>query len=108
MQAKLTKLQDQGLRVVAISRDDPQTLSKFARKHSITYPLLSDPESKTIEAYGLSHSEPTNARVDGIARPGILLIDQEGHIRATLFKSGYKDRHTVEDILQAAKGLDSE
>jgi len=25
-----------------------------------------------------------------------------------LFKSGYKDRHTVEDILQAAKGLDSE
>jgi len=24
-----------------------------------------------------------------------------------LFKSGYKDRHTVEDILQAAKGLDS-
>ena len=92
---------------VAISRDDPQTLSKFARKHSITYPLLSDPESQTIEAYGLRHSEPTNARVDGIARPGILLIDQEGHIRATLFKSGYKDRHTVEDILQAAKGLDS-
>lgn len=95
------------MRVVAISRDDPQTLSKFARKHSLTYPLLSDPESQTIEAYGLRHSEPTNARVDGIARPGILLIDQEGHIRATLFKSGYKDRHTVEDILQAAKGLDS-
>lgn len=38
--------------VVGISKDSVRSHKKFAEKHGLTFTLLSDPEHKTIEAYG--------------------------------------------------------
>jgi len=38
--------------VVGISPDKPAKLAKFREVHSLTFPLLSDPDKKVLEAYG--------------------------------------------------------
>jgi peroxiredoxin Q/BCP len=41
-----------GADVVGISKDTPVSHDKFKAKHTLNFTLLSDPEGKTIEAYG--------------------------------------------------------
>ncbi|MHB9152067.1 MAG: peroxiredoxin [Spirochaetales bacterium] len=41
-----------GIRVVGISPDSPADHAKFRKKYSLPFILLSDPERKTLEAYG--------------------------------------------------------
>jgi peroxiredoxin len=73
-------------------------LTKFANKKQITFPLLSDPESKTIVAYGLLNKEAKGKTV-GIPYPGTFLIDKDGAIRAKLFLDGYRERHSINELL---------
>lgn len=41
-----------GAEVVGVSQDDASNHEKFKAKYSLNFTLLSDPERKTIEAYG--------------------------------------------------------
>ena len=95
-------LEDAGVVVVAVSYDPVKVLSGFASRHEIAYPLLSDPDSKVIEAYGVLNKE-AKGRSKGIPYPGTFLIDKDGVIRAKLFLEGYAERHSTEDLLKAAK-----
>lgn len=38
--------------VLGVSRDDAASHEKFATKHSLTFPLLSDPDHAVMDAYG--------------------------------------------------------
>jgi peroxiredoxin len=80
-------------------------LAKFADKHKITFPLLSDPDSKTISAYGLLNKEAKGSKVEGIAYPGTMLLDKDGAIRAKLFVEGFKERHSTDELIKAAKSI---
>ena len=53
MQKDLKALDRRGVVVVGISYDSVEVLATFAEKQKITFPLLSDPDHKTIAAYGL-------------------------------------------------------
>ena len=79
-------------------------LAKFADKRKITFPLLSDPGSKTIRAYGLLNKE-AKGRTEGIPYPGTVLIDKEGVIRGKLFLEGYRDRHSTAELIKAARAI---
>ena len=76
------------------------SLKEFAEQRGITYPLLSDEGSHTIDAYGIR-----DAQGEGIPHPGTILIDSAGFIRAKLFQEGFAARHSVEALIAAAKGL---
>ena len=89
--------------MIGISYDSEETLMKFARKSSITYPLLSDPGSKTIKAYDLLNKEAVGSRIDGVPYPGTIVIDTKGIIRSKLFLEGYRDRHGIEALIKAIK-----
>ena len=95
---------------MGVSYDSVEVLKGFADKQKITFPLLSDPESKTIIAYALKNKETVGKKfgkvdLDGVPYPGTLLVDAKGIIRAKLFVDGYKDRHSVEELVKAAEGL---
>ena len=76
-------------------------LKKFSDGAKITFPLLSDPESKTIDAYHI-RNEAAKGRAEGVPNPGTFVVDREGVIRAKLFLEGYRDRHTTEALVEAA------
>jgi len=48
----LRLLQDAGFAVVGISPDPPAKLRKFRDAEGLTFPLLSDPEHRVLEAFG--------------------------------------------------------
>jgi peroxiredoxin Q/BCP len=50
--ASLPALESAGYAVLGISPDAPAKLVKFREKEGITFPLLSDPDRKVLEAYG--------------------------------------------------------
>ena len=89
---------------MGISYDSLDVLKGARAKHKITFPLLSDEGSKTIDAYGILNKE-AEGRAKGIPYPMTFLVDRQGVIRAKLFHEGYAKRHSSQDLLQAAKDI---
>lgn len=67
-----------GAQVVGISKDDTDSHRKFKAKHQLNFTLLSDPEGKTIEAYGAWGKKMFGR--EGILRK-TFIIDPAGIIR---------------------------
>ena len=104
MQRDLKSLEEAGLQIVGISYDDPAILKKFSDQSKITFPLLSDPQSHTIDAYHI-RNDAAKGKVSGVPLPGTFLLDGQGVIRGKLFLDGYRDRHTTDALLQAASSI---
>lgn len=102
LQTSLKEIEATGGQVVAISYDSTAILKRFAEKSAVTYPLLSDAGSKTIDAYGIRNKEVPE-RVSGIPYPGTFVIGTNGVIRAKLFLEGYQERHTVKALVEGLK-----
>ena len=98
MQSAIPRFEKQGLKLAVISYDSEEILKYFADRHKIEYPMLADPESKTIEAYGVLNREATGMQ-KGFARPGYFLIDGNGVIREKFFEAKYRERLTGNSIL---------
>lgn len=47
-----TDLKDLNAEIIGVSADEAKSHQKFAAKYHLNFTLLSDPEKKTIEAYG--------------------------------------------------------
>lgn len=92
--------------MAAISYDSLPILERFAKRKEISFLLLSDPGSKTIDAYGIRNREATGSRLAGIPYPGTFLVDSKGIIRAKLFYDSYKKRHDSAELIEAAKKFD--
>lgn len=106
LQQDLKEIEASGVQVVAISYDSVGVLKRFAEQGKISYRLLSDPGSKTIDAYGIRNttSKP-GSRYDGIPYPGTYLVDQKGVVRAKFFVDGYRDRIENADVIKAAREI---
>ncbi len=104
LQADLKKVEMSGVRVVGVSYDAPATSAAAAAKLGLTFPLLSDPGSKVIDAYGLRNAE-AKGKAAGVAHPVVFIVDGKGVIRAKLGRDGYKERPESAEIIAAAKGL---
>ena len=105
MQKDLESLHEKKIQLVAVSYDAVEVLMNFAKKQEIGFALLSDPESKTIEAYGIRNKSAKDSQIDGVPYPGTFLVGPDGIIRAKLFYEGYKKRHQAADMLKAAEKL---
>lgn len=104
LQADLDKIKASGIQLVGISYDPVPALKKFADDHKITFPLLSDPGSKTIDAYHI-RNEAAKGKAEGVPNPGTFIVDKSGVIRAKLFLEGFRTRHTTDELTRAARAL---
>jgi peroxiredoxin Q/BCP len=104
LQGEAKKFAEKNVTVVAISYDPVDDLKEFADKQKVTLPLLSDPDSAAIKAYGLLN-KAAKGKQAGIPHPGTVILDAKGVIRAKLFHEGVIKRHTADDILKAVEGI---
>src|ERR1700726_1361221 len=81
-----------------MSYDSEEILRYFADRYKIEYPLLADPDSKTIKAYGVLNAEAPGMQ-KGFARPGYFFIDTNGVIREKFFAAKYRERLTGNSVL---------
>ena len=73
-------------------------MKSFADRRKIEFPLLADPESKTLRAYEVLNSEATG-QYKGMARPGYFYIDTNGVIKEKFFEAKYRQRFSGNNII---------
>ncbi len=106
MQPDYEAIQAAGAELLAISVDNPaqakESIEKVKRQDNveIEFPLLGDPELKTIDAYNAR--DPLNPR---IARPTTYIIDENGVIRWKFLDVRVGNRLKGDRIVAELKGL---
>lgn len=117
-------LRAQGFGLAAVSYDSQETLAAFSTQNGITFPVLSDVGSATIERFGILNTvaleylendsdDPEfiayvrqfatvggrQERVRGIPFPGTFMVDREGRVTSRYFEDYYRERSTVSNIM---------
>lgn len=99
MRDALADLQSLGVAVVGISPDKPFQQKKFDEKHLLGFPLLSDPEHRIAEAFGVWGEKKMYGKTYmGIVRSSFLM-DAEGKLIACWYKISPKN--TVPRLMDA-------
>jgi peroxiredoxin Q/BCP len=94
-------LKNAGLEVIGVSPDEVAKHKKFENKHDLPFTLISDPELKIIEKYGVwGEKSMYGKKYMGLIRT-TFLINEKGMIHAIISKPKAKE-HTAE-ILEAWK-----
>ena len=110
-------IKNKGARLMAITPEKPEFISKTIEKTKASYPLLYDKEMKIMKAYAVAFevdektvSRYKNANIDLATANGqkdkiylpitaVYIINKEGTINYRYFDSDYKKRASVKDIL---------
>ncbi len=106
MRDAFAKFEANGIKLYAISYDDPQALKEFAEAQQIPYTLLADVNSTVIRQYGILNTQISedDAFIYGIPYPGIFVCDERGVVTSKFFHDSYKKRESPEALIDAALG----
>ena len=106
LQDALTAFQAAGIKLYAISYDEPDALAAFAKAHGIEYPLLSDADSALITRYGILNTliEAGEVPFYGIPFPGTYVVDESGVVVEKFFPRHLANRESAETVLDSALG----
>ena len=89
--------------VVGVSKDSEASHRKFAEKYGLPFILLSDPELKAIQAYGVWQEKKNYGKVSmGVVR-STFIIDEKGLIEKVMPK--VKPDTNAAEILAYLKGV---
>ena len=97
---------DAGVRLYALSYDEPDALADYAGAHDVTFTMLSDPDSGVIRTFGILNTliPPDDHPWYGIPFPGAYAIDPDGIIVAKFFEHNFAVRPGPEQMLATALG----
>jgi len=88
--------------VLGASADPAKALAKFRAKQKLNFPLLSDPDHKMIESYGMWQMKKFMGRsYQGIVR-STFLIDDQGKI-AQIWENVRVKNHAAEVLAAASQ-----
>jgi peroxiredoxin len=95
------------VRFYAISKDRPEESLDLARKIAadkrgpVGYALLSDPQSLAIDRYGLRDPAYAMEKINGVPRPAVFVLDQQGRVRWAKVETDYRERSSNEEVAAA-------
>jgi peroxiredoxin len=106
LQLRASDFQAAGAKLVAVSVDPVEQNRGVVERLGLSFPVLSDPELRAIDAFGLRHvggypmAEPP--ATGDIARPAVYVIDA-GAIRWRDLTDSYRIRVDPDDVLAALR-----
>lgn len=121
LEDSLQLIKEKGARLIAVTPEKPEFISKTIEKTKASYPLLYDKEMKIMKAYAVAFevddrtvSRYKNADIDLAAAngqkdkvylpiPAVYIISKEGTILYRYFNEDYKKRPTVQEIIDNLK-----
>ena len=68
---------------------------------TLNFPILSDPDHKVIDAYGLHDPAYDGGKFAGIPHPAVYLIGKTGRVAWVKVEQNYRERPTNADIRAA-------
>lgn len=76
----MSRFEALGVRVVGVSKDSLKSHARFREKHGFTFPLLSDPEHRMLEAYDAWGEKKMYGKVVQGAIRSTVVIDADGRV----------------------------
>jgi peroxiredoxin len=98
----LPKIQATGGQVVVVCYDPPEKVKRFTKRRKINVPVLSDTDSKTIDAYAMRALKGNGNQI-GSAQHGTFVIDQSGTIRSKPYLTSFEGDGALEVLVSALK-----
>jgi peroxiredoxin len=89
--------------IAGVVVDSVETNAQLVRDAELDYQILSDPDFRLIDAYGLRHREAHDGH--DIALSASVLVDGKGIVRWTYVTSNVRFRPTASDVLAAVDRL---
>lgn len=101
LQRYLEEFRKQGLGVFSISYDSVAILADFAERKNITFPLLADPQSEVIRAFGILRKNwvPKDPSWYGAALAVTFIVDRNGIVRSKYFAEDPLERYSTPTVL---------
>ncbi len=124
LQDRVEELREQGIGVAAISYDSEEVLADFSARRGITFPLLSDDDSRVITEFGILNTVATEGRgpnaddpdvvadvakyvsvfgasqlIVGTPFPGTFMLDRNGRVTSRFFEEFYRERNTTANVM---------
>ena len=102
---------DEAAKLYAVSVDSPRESREFAEKIAsdgrgeVALALLSDPDSRTVDAYGLRDPAYAGQEKEGIPHPAVYVLDKTGRVAWARVESDYRKRPTNAEIRAALDSL---
>jgi hypothetical protein len=88
-------LEQNGVRIAAVSYDAQEILAAFAQRHAIGFPLLSDRGSEIIRRFGIfNFNMAPDLRAYGVPHPVEYLVARDGAVVNKYFVPNYQHRVT--------------
>ena len=106
LQRDAERLNAAGIEIVGVSYDSVQILKKFSTEKKITYKLLSDSNSKVIDAFQIRNKSVRRANQRGIPHPCTYLVSQDSKVAAFL-PGTVRTRHSTDELIAEAKKLNA-
>lgn len=71
------------------------------KRGAVGFAMLSDPQSLTIDRYGLRDPAYAKEKINGVPRPSVFVLDPQGGVRWEKVESDYRERPTNEEVATA-------
>ena len=98
----LEKIRAAGGQVAMVCYDAPEKVKRFAERRKINIPILSDSDSKTIEAYGMRAQTGAGEQI-GSSQHGTFVIDGSGIVRSKPYLTSFEGDAAIEALASALK-----
>ena len=103
--------QEEQVRFYAVSVDSPAESKHFAEqiaadgKGEVSFPILSDPSHRVIDAYGVRDSAYNGQKFEGIPHATVYIIGKDGRVAWSKVETDYKQRPTNEEVASTLRNL---
>lgn len=97
--AIVPEIKERGYDVYGVSYDSPDAQDRFAMNQMLEYQMLSDTNSKVIDAFGVRDPQYTEGRAVGVPYAAVFIIGEDGTIKGKSVSGDYKKRPTNEQLL---------
>jgi peroxiredoxin len=99
-------LEENGVRIAAVSYDPQDKLKAFAEKYRVGFTLLSDPDSAVIRRFGIFNANiAPGLRAHGVPHPVEYLVSPDGQVIRKYFVQNYQHRVTASAIVLREFGV---
>ena len=86
----IKEFQDEDIIILGVSKDSVQSHQKFKQKHNLPFTLLSDPEGKILDLYGVWKKKSLYGKTFMGTERTTFLIDENGVVRKLYRKVSVK------------------
>jgi peroxiredoxin len=97
-----SKIQAAGGQVVVVCYDAPAKVKRFAKRRKVGVPVLSDVDSKTIDAYAMRAVTGSGNQL-GSAQHGTFVIDKSGTVRSKPYLTSFEGDAAMDVLIGALK-----